>query len=457
MRKTCALFSALCLALLGGCALSLDPLGPIDAAPTVESMPPLDPSAPFAWGISTASYQYEDPAVQPGQADYFRTDWDLLVATGGAPPKGNALYSWTHFAKDLEALRRIRPTHYRFSIEWARVEPRPGEFNEEAIQGYVAMVRELRRLGIEPVVCLWHFTFPDWLYDERRPGRSNWLHPQARTSWRTYVEKMVAAFGPDVEMYAPQNEPNGQITTAYLVGEWPPGMSLAFGHYRRAIRASATMFRDAAAIVKAANPRAKILSIEALPWWEEGPLDPGGIIRNTMRHNNTDHLDRVYDVCDFIGINYYYSELLGPVSLLVSPSLRGPDRTMMGWQIDPDGLYKQIQRIGQRYGRPMMITENGIATANDAKRIWYLQNHIAAVGKAIRHGYDVRGYFVWSLADNYEWHWGYKATFGLSHMNPQTKTRVLKPSAHWFAKMRRQYPSTGSVTRVKTAATYAGE
>ena len=121
---------------------------------------------------------------------------------------------------------------------------------------------------------------------------------------------------------------------------------------------------------------------------------------------------------------------------------------MMGWRIDPNGLYKEIQRVATRYGKPMMITENGIATPNDAKREWYMRNHLAAIGRAIRDGYDVRGYFAWSLADNYEWHYGYTATFGLSKMNPVTKTRELKPSARTFSDLMRAYPTVGSMTGI---------
>lgn len=440
---------------LSACANFLDPLGPLDAPPQAEVPTAPRPDRPFAWGISTASYQYEDPAVQAGAADYFSTDWDILVSQKKAPEKGNALYSWTEFEKDLQALRVIRPTHYRFSIEWARVEPRPGEFNEEAIRGYVRMARALRELGIEPVVCLWHFTFPDWLYDQRHPGRSNWLHPQAQTRWAAYVEKIVQAMGSQVRYYAPQNEPNGQITTAYIVAQWPPAMTLAMGHYWKAIEASAAMFREAAAIVRRHQPQAKILSVEALPWWERAPLDPGGLIYNTMRHGNTDHLDRVDEVCDILGINYYYSQAPGPISLLLGPAIRGKNHTMMGWRINPEGLYQQIRWVSERYGKPMMITENGIATRNDAKREWYMQNHLAAIGRAIRDGYDVRGYFAWSLADNYEWHWGYEATFGLSHMDPATKKRILKPSAHRFRQVMRQHPTVGAVTRISPQADFA--
>jgi len=442
-----------CLALasvivLSGCANPFNPLGKFDARPKVASVPKPKPAEKFAWGISTASYQYEDPAVTPGTPQWFSTDWDVLVAQKKAPPRGNALYSWTHFDRDLAALGKINPTHYRFSIEWARVEPKPGVHNEAAIRGYVAMARKLKAQGIEPVVCLWHFTFPDWLYDKRNPGSSNWLHPRVRERWNAYVTKMVRAMGPGVKFYAPQNEPNGQITTAYIVAQWPPAMTLAIGHYWKAIDASAGMFRDAAAIVKRENPSAKIVSVEALPWWQRAPLDPGGLIFNTMIHGNTDHLDRIYDVCDIVGINYYYSQAPGPISLIAGPSLRGRKFTMMGWDINPDGLYNEIQRVAKRYGKPMMITENGIATTNDQKRIWYVRNHLAAIGRAIRDGYDVRGYFAWSLADNYEWHWGYKATFGLSHMNPGTKDRELKPSAREFAAWIRDHRTVGSVTRI---------
>lgn len=444
-------------ATLAGCVNPINPLGKFDPAPKVGAIPSPELEKNFIWGISTASYQYEDPAVEPGEADYFSTDWDILISQKKAPTKGNALYSWTDFDKDIEALAKIRPTHYRFSIEWARVEPKPGVYNTEAIRGYVRMAEKLKAIGIEPVVCLWHFTFPDWLYDKKNPGNSNWLHPLARERWNAYVAKMVKAFGSRVKFYAPQNEPNGQITTAYLVGQWPPAMSLAIGHYWKAIESSAAMFRNAAAIVKKQNPSAKIVSVEALPWWQRAPLDPGGLIYNTMIHGNTDHLDRIYDVCDILGINYYYSQAPGPISLIAGPSRRGKKFTMMGWRIDPEGLYKEIQRVATRYGKPMMITENGIATLDDAKREWYIQNHLAAIGRAIRDGYDVRGYFAWSLADNYEWHWGYKAKFGLATMDPSTKDRILKPSAKKFAQIIRSHPTAQSVTTLQPQKNFQPE
>ncbi|MEO6845685.1 MAG: family 1 glycosylhydrolase, partial [Chthoniobacterales bacterium] len=210
----------------------------------------------FAWGISTSSYQYENPDVSPGEKKYFSTDWDILVKKGSAPKKGNAVYTWTEFEKDLAALEKIGVTHYRFSIEWARIEPRPGVYDQKVIDKYVRMTKALKEAGIEPVVCLWHFTFPDWLYDTKHPANSNWLHPDYPARWQAFVKKMVYAFGPAVRYYAPQNEPNGQITTAYLVGQWPPGEIMNLGNYKKAIISSADQFRAAAHIIKAYNPNA---------------------------------------------------------------------------------------------------------------------------------------------------------------------------------------------------------
>jgi len=247
---------------LSGCVNPIDPLGPVGKGPEprpARTKPQLQDK--FAWGISTASYQYEDPAVKPGQKNYFSTDWDILISQKKAPEKGNALYTWTKFEKDLEALKKIGVTHYRFSIEWARVETSPGVYNEEAVRRYVGMARRLKEAGIEPVICLWHFTFPDWLYDKKNPGGSNWLHPLVRERWNAYVNKMVRATAPYTNFYAPQNEPNGQITTAYIVAQWPPGMTLAFGHYWKAIDASTSMFRDAAARIKKIKPSAKVVSV----------------------------------------------------------------------------------------------------------------------------------------------------------------------------------------------------
>jgi beta-glucosidase len=387
----------------------------------------------FAWGFSSSSWQYENRTVTKDGKLPFRTDWDVLMDQGKAPARGNTVVmSWSEFDRDVRALKKIGATHYRFSLEWARIEPQPGQYNEAAINRYVEMTRRLKAAGIEPVVCLWHFTFPEWLYEPAQPKKSNWLHPEADARWQAYVNKVVPRLKPHVKFFAPQNEPNGQLATAYLNGLWPPAMTAALGTYAAAVRASARQFRQAAAIIKRHRPDAIVMSVQALPWWNKGWLDPTRAAYNGMIRMNFDHLDMIADVCDVIGFNYYYSQIAGPLAALGIGSHRGPNFTEMGWDIDPAGLYKQIRLVDKRYGKPMMITENGIATANEAQRKRYLEEHIAAVQQAREDGHDVRGYFVWSLLDNYEWHYGFDATFGLARMNPQTFARELKPAAFTY-------------------------
>ena len=431
-KRLFSLLPCITVLILSSCAIH--PLGPLDKAPKHKAKKDTGYSG-FAWGISTSSLQYENRDEQPGDKYYFLRDWDLLVKNGKAPIIGPALDSWTDFDKDLAALKKIGVTHYRFSIEWARVEPHPGMYNEEAIQGYVTMCRKLREAGIEPVVTLWHFSFPAWLTDRHDSKKVNWLNPIARERWNLYVTKMVRATSPYVNYYAPENEPNGQVLTAYIAGLWPPCHTLDFAGYRAATIASADMFRDAAARIKEIKPSAKVVSVEALPWWEHGPLDPGGLIYNTVQHSNFDHLDRIYDVCDIIGFNYYYSQVAGPLSFLSESYRHGNHFTMMGWRIDPKSLGRQIRYVAKRYDKPIMITENGIATLNDKERIKYLHDHIEQIQEAMEEGFDVRGYFVWSLADNYEWHYGYVPKFGLATMDPKTHVRVLKPSGWYYQKV----------------------
>ncbi|MEO6846658.1 MAG: family 1 glycosylhydrolase [Chthoniobacterales bacterium] len=384
----------------------------------------------FAWGVSTSSYQCEDPAVTPGSPDYFETDWDVaLIKHGKAPPKGNALYGWSHPEKALKALTTIGVSHYRFSVEWARVEPRPGVYNEAVIARYALAAKALKAAGIEPIVCLWHFTFPSWLYDEKRPNLSNWLHPDARKRWQAFVKKIVTALAPHVQAYAPQNEPNGQLATAYLAAMWPPAKHLEFHTYKKALAECIAHFRDAAKIVKSIRKDALIVGVHALPWWKDGELDVAHVLYRELEKTDYAHMDGVADVCDLLGINYYYSQVVSPLSYFTIGTHRGPNYSVMGWRIDPDGLYQQIKFVANRYKRPMMITENGIATTHDTKRVRYMQDHLRVMKKAMDEGYDVRGYFVWSLADNYEWHYGYKACFGLSKLNPKTFERELRPSA----------------------------
>ena len=222
------------------------------------------PKEPFWWGTSTAPFQNEDKGYPPGSKWYFKTDWDRFAEEGGAPPRGDgAVFSW----------RKLGVNHFRFGVEWARVEPRKGEINEAALRQYAEMARRIRAAGIEPVITLWHFTFPDWLYPKDK-SKANFMNPDVRTAWQAHVRRVVRATKSDVRIYVPQNEPNGALQLGWIAAHWPPGLLARPGAYKKAMRVSADMFRDAAAIAREERPDALIMGIYSLPYWKKATWWP---------------------------------------------------------------------------------------------------------------------------------------------------------------------------------------
>ncbi len=367
---------------------------------------------PFWWGISTSSYQTEDPG--PNAA--FKTDWDQFFELGKIKePRGNGTLSFSKVDRDLETLKGLGVTHYRFGLEWARIEPKPGQYDEAALEHYLRVVKKLKAMGIVPIVCLWHFTFPDWLANPSAPEQSGWLHPLAPARWDAYAKKVVEKFGKDVEIYTPQNEPNGQSLAAYFLGSFPPGEKYSLKLFRESVRASADAYNRAARIIRAQVPAAKIITIQNMIHWERAWWDVFGYFMKLGEEYNYGHLDMVAAETDWIGFNYYYK-------LKASP-FNNP-------RIDyPEGLELLIERLTKRYKKPVIVTENGVADEGDTRRQEYLTTHLRALERSRAAGHDVRGYFYWSLIDNFEWAYGYKEKFGLYTMSEDGTKLLPKKSA----------------------------
>ena len=426
------LFLALALVALAGC---VTPPGEYRRPENAAVLKPL-PKEKFWWGTSTASFQNEDRGLAPDDPMNFRTDWDVFAEEGKAPARGDkAVSSWTRFDLDLKALRQLGVSHFRFGVEWARIEPKPGVINEAALARYVGMARQLRAAGIEPVVTLWHFTFPDWLYDKKNKSRVNFLHPDAQEAWRNHVTRVVRAMKPYVRIYVPQNEPNGALNLGWIAGHWPPGLLLDPFGYKRAMRAAAEMFRDSAEIIRRERPGALVMGIYSLPDWRRSSFgDPTALVYNVVQRQNFDHLDMVVDSMDIIGVNYYYAQEASLMRFLNrGHGEMSSDYTQLGWEIVPEGLYNVLTAVNKRYGKPIVITENGLGTQSEQKRIRYLREHIAQMRRAMADGVDVRGYFPWTLVDNYEWKEGWHGQFGLFSFDRETKARNLEPTGRWFS------------------------
>lgn len=424
--------------LLAGCIMP--PKAP--PAPALPKPPSKLTTQPFWWGTSTSPFQNEDVAEPKGSPMAFRTDWDVFADEGLTPPRTDGPMSWTHFDRDIEAVKALGLNHFRFGVEWARVEPKPGVYNEAAIRRYAEMARRVRAAGIEPIITLWHFTFPDWLYDRKNKTRANFLHPEVEAHWETYVTKMVAALRPHVRIFVPQNEPNGALQLGYVGAHWPPGLLLRPFSYKRAMDVSARMFIRASEIIRKGRPDALVMGIYSMPHWSRNPwLDPTAAVYNTMQRQNYDHLDKVVHSMDLIGVNYYYSQ-----NATIQDFLKhgmgeiGSNYTQMGWRIAPEGFHRSLMDVWHRYHKPIVISENGIGTQSERKRIAYLRSHIAQMRRAMADGAAIQGYFPWTLVDNYEWTEGYAANFGLSYMDPKTKKRIFEPSAIWLRNFIKAHP-----------------
>ncbi len=374
----------------------------------------LGPEAPFWWGVATSPYQVEDPGE-----GVFATDWDLFYERGHLrDARGDGVGSWTQMARDQEALVELGVSHYRFGIEWARVEPEPGLIDRDALAQYASYARSLREAGIEPVVCLWHFTFPDWATDLDRPDANGWLHPLTGDRWGAYVGAVADALGPHVSLWAPQNEPKAQAMAGYFLGIWPPGVSGDLGLVAAQTDAAIERFNEAAAILRSRDPDARILTIQNQVAFEAQAWDALGVFTRIGDQYNHAHLDGVHHQADYVGFNYYYRRKASPFAAVEET-----------W---PRGIRLAIEDLEARYGKPIIIMENGIGTENDRLRQAYLRAHLYQVEAARRNGSDVRGYFAWSLVDNYEWALGWDVQYGLyAH---QEGLLVPKESAHLYAR-----------------------
>ncbi len=375
---------------------------------------------PFAWGIASASYQSEDPIVDESDPNYFEVDWDLFYRAGKIKePRGMATYSWSESKRDLDAIEGLGVSHYRFGLEWARIEPSPGRFNEEALRAYVELAREIKRRGITPVVCLWHFNFPSWLTDLANPGRHGWFHPSIREAWPRYVSKVLAAFGDEVIHWMPQNEPNAHAFVGYVVGWFPPGRTLSFKSFNRFMERAAECYNEAADLIHAANAKNLVISVQNIVFWKKSLFDVTGFYWRQAEAYNFLHLDLVHAKTDILGFNYYFK-----LSAFLIP---GPRTT------NPKGMACALETLYARYLKPLWVTENGMQEKGDRKRPKYIRDHVGEVLKTRARGIPVDGYFYWCLIDNFEWCQGYKEKFGLFSMDPATRALIPKGSAKVFA------------------------
>ncbi|HEY0904881.1 MAG TPA: family 1 glycosylhydrolase [Marmoricola sp.] len=374
----------------------------------------------FFWGTATAAHQIEGNNVN---SDW----WELEHLPGGpcAEPSGDACDSYHRYAEDVAIVADLGLNAYRFSIEWARVEPEEGEFSRAQVEHYRRVIDTVRSAGLEPFVTLHHFTNPRWFV--RRGG---WRADDAADLFARYVERLTPLLD-GLRHVCTINEPNiasalsrlSEPGTMQAAGLPDPDVAVSDGLSRA--------HRRAVEIVRATGADAgwsvATQAFHPLPGAEE-------VTVAYAYERETRFLEEARDD-DWLGVQAYTRTFVGPEGPL--PVVADTKTTQTGWEYWPPAAAWGLREAARRCpGVPLLVTENGIATSSDEDRLAYVRDALTGVRSVIAEGVEVRGYFYWSLLDNFEWASGYGPKFGLVSVDPETFERTVKPSARWLEDVR---------------------
>ena len=405
----------------------------------------------FLWGSAAASHQ-----VEGGNR---WNDWWEAEQIGAVPHRsGDACRSYELYPQDFDLARDAGQNAHRLSLEWSRIEPEQGRWDTESVRHYREVIEALRARGIEPVVTLHHFTLPLWA--ARQGG---WTNRRCVRWFARYAEHVARELGDGVRYWVTINEPTVYVKHGFVTGDWPPGRT---GDWAGAARATVNLMRGhcaARARIRALHPGAAVGIAHSAPLVQ--PCNPArrldrfsAWISDFVLNRAVFALSRVLRPgplpFDFIGLNYYTRAVVrgglggripfAGTDCRLDHHDRGPISDTE-WEIYPAGLLAVLRRFA-RYGRPLLVTENGVATGDEELRSWFLREHLARIGAALDEGIDVRGYFYWSLMDNFEWALGTGPRFGLFAVDFETQERTARPALEYY----REVCRTGRLTVPRT-------
>ncbi len=380
----------------------------------------------FYWGSATSSYQVE--------GGISNNDWAYAAREKKVPRAGAACDHYNRFEKDFTIAKKLQQNAHRFSIEWARVEPEEGRWNFEAVEHYRTMIHALRKRQIEPFVTLWHFTLPLWL-----SKRGGWENKKSPDYFMRYAEFLANQYRDVVDFWITLNEPLVYVGEAYLKKRWPP-QKKSLRKANRVRKNFIEAHRKSFEVMKRVSKHFKVGLAKHFVYYvpaHENSFIERRLVRR-LEAFDFDFLGKIKHHQDFIGVNYYRPVRVGfspltPQNFFIAEKPQG-EKTDMGWEILPEGIYHILKKL-KSYRRPVYILENGIADKKDTKRATFIKNHLAYVHKAIREGVNVKGYFYWSLLDNFEWTDGYRPKFGLVAVDFKTQKRTIRESAMAYAQI----------------------
>ncbi|NIZ90745.1 GH1 family beta-glucosidase [Kineococcus rubinsiae] len=436
--------------------------------------------ADFTWGTATAAYQVEGATTEGGRGP---SVWDTFARTPGAIADGTtgepADDHYHRYLEDVGLMADLGVNAYRFSISWSRIQPDgTGAVNPEGIAFYRRLAEALVAQGITPWATLYHWDLPQALED-----RGGWLDRGTAEAFAEYARLVVGELGDVVKHWTTLNEPWCSAFLGYASGEHAPGRHVGTQAARAAHHLLLAHGR-AVPLIRAAADDLQVgitLNLYSVRTASDSPADvdaarridglqnrffldpvlagsyPVDVLRDLgeqawfAEHAQGDLATIGVDV-DFLGVNYYSRHTTAAGTASGAPSANpgsefvqmvdtGAPRTRMGWEVHPDGLVDVLEMAAaRRPGLPLLVTENGAAyddelTADgvhDEERRAYLEQHLAACRDALGRGVPLRGYFLWSLMDNFEWAWGYTRRFGVVHVDYATQRRTIKDSGRWL-------------------------
>ena len=375
----------------------------------------------FLWGAATASYQIEGGIEN--------NDWAQSARDGKVPVCGRACDSYNRYEEDFDIAKDLGHNAHRFSIEWSRIEPEEGRYDEQEIEHYRTVIQALRDRGIEPMITVWHWTVPQWFDD-----KGGWLHPDATKHFVQYASKLVSEFK-DVRYWVIYNEPETRARHGYFLGDQPPHMKNPLKAYR-VLRTLIDVYVETYKAMKKIAPDTQVGFSESVVYFEpyKNRLFHKLVMKAVKWWRNNPFLDTFVEHADIIGLQYYFHSRTRFNPWKSDWWLQYNDNervTDFGWEIYPEGLYHNLKDLA-KYNKPIIITENGLADAHDTYRGDFIREHLMWCKRAMQEGVDLRGYFYWSLLDNYEWARGYEMRFGLVEMNYDTLERTVRPSAYVY-------------------------
>ena len=402
----------------------------------------------FLFGTAVASYQVE--------GGIYNNDWTIWENKSNSvcvEPCNEACKHYEMLDQDIELLKELGIKAFRFSIEWSRIEPTEGNYDNVAINHYVEKANKLISNKITPIITFHHFTTPEWLFN-----KGSWLNPNADEYFDKYVEKLMKYLPNEIEFFNTINEPGIFAFFGYFsTNKFPPGIA----NETKFIQASENIMsahKKALKTIKKYNQNAKVGMTHALQEWEDS--DNNKLKAYLKYHLEDKFLDASIDD-DFIGLQTYtivrfpkniflkvFNALLlniGPIRKYILPriiqifagrngAITSETRiTKMGYEYRPEAVLYNLKRLNKIYpDKDIFITENGIATDNDDERIEFVTTVLKDVHNFQSEHKNVIGYLYWSLLDNFEWDLGYQMNFGLVEVNKETYERVPHRSASWF-------------------------